>query len=75
MLGPLFAWASIGPRYTKPELHQMVLLIMRFLADQLQGSYMTGCREASLEQGELFRLDAKAGGDNVCVGGWICRDG
>ena len=34
-LGPLYAWASAGPRHLKVPLPVMVRLIMRYLAAEL----------------------------------------
>ena len=75
ILGPLFAWGSAGPRFLKPRLPTMLLILMEFLAGQLENSHMTGCREASKDKGELFRLDAKAEGQEVAIGGWLCSEG
>ena len=75
LLGPLFAWAANGARFARPKLPVMVLLLMEYLAEELRTSHATGCREPPKELGELFRLDAKAEGDDVAVGGWLSRDG
>ena len=75
LLGPLFAWAAAGRRHSRPRLPAMLLLMMDFLSSQLAEARTTNCREAVRDQGELFRLDAKAEGDEVCVGGWLCRGG
>ena len=42
-LGPLYAWASVGPRFAKPKLPVMILLIMKYLADELRGNHMMAC--------------------------------
>ena len=73
LLGQLFAWASGGPRIARPLLPVMILIIMDFLAEQLRGSRSSGCREATKDQGELFRLDAKAAGNEVAIGGWLSQ--
>ena len=75
LLGPLFAWASGGPRFARPVLPAMILIIMDFLAEQLRGSRSSGCREAAKDQGELIRLDAKAAGNEVAIGGWLSQGG
>ena len=36
---------------------------------------MAPCREVALDQGEVFRLDAKAEGDQVAIGGWLTKGG
>jgi hypothetical protein len=53
----------------------MLLLILKYLADELQLGRMSQCRSKSKELGEVFRLDAKAEGENVAIGGWRCRPG
>ena len=69
------AWASGGPRFARPLLPAMILIIMDFLAEQLRGSRSSGCREATKDQGELFRLDATAAGHEVAIGGWLSQGG
>ena len=34
---------------------------------------MATCAQAEVDLGEMFRLDAKAEGDTVALGGWRCR--
>ena len=75
ILGPLIAWASAGVRFVRPRLPTMLPILMEFLATELEASYMLGCREESKERGELFRLDAKAEGSEVAIGGWLCDGG
>ena len=53
----------------------MILLIMQFLAEQLGGGRTAGCRESSKDHGEVFRLDAKAQGNEVAIGGWLSLGG
>ena len=54
----LFAWASAGPRFARPRLPTMLLLLMEFMPGQLKRVHTVGCRVSSEELGELFRLDA-----------------
>jgi hypothetical protein len=53
----------------------MLLVILDFLAEQLRGSRTSGCREVAKDHGELFRLDAKAAGSEVAIGGWLSSGG
>ena len=69
-LGPLYAWASIGPKYARPRLPVMVLLIMRYLAEELRGNHTMPCEARAEHLGEVFRMDAKAEGEKVVIGGW-----
>ena len=52
LLGPLFAWASAGPRFARPRLPTVLLLLMNFMADKLKLAHTAGCRESSKELGE-----------------------
>ena len=74
-LGPLYAWASAGPRYARPKLPVMVVLIMKYLSKELLQVRAMPCQRRALFLGEVFRLDAKAEGDTVAVGGWRSADG
>ena len=69
-LGPLYAWASICPKFAKPKLPVMVKLIMEYLARELKGDHMMACEAPAAHLGELFRLDAKAENGLVAIGGW-----
>ena len=69
-LGPLYAWSCAGPRYLRPLLPVMVLIILRYLASELKRERMTRCTTKARDVGEFFRLDAKAEGEEVAIGGW-----
>ena len=51
----------------------MLLLILKFLYDELGRSGMSSCRGSTTDLGELFRLDAKAEGEDAAIGGWLSR--
>ena len=72
-LGPLYAWSCAGPRYLRPPLPVMVLIILRFLASELRRGTMSRCATKARDVGEFFRLDAKAEGEEVAIGGWRSR--
>ena len=74
-LGPLYAWSCAGPRYLRPQLPVMVLIILRFLASELKRERMSKCATRALDVGEFFRLDAKAEGEEVAIGGWRTKGG
>ena len=75
LLGPLYAWSCRGPKFARRRLPVVLRLILDFLALQLGESHMGGCREPAKNHGELFRLDAKAEGNEVAVGGWVSKGG
>ena len=71
-LGPLYAWASAGPWYARPMLPVMILLILKFIIVELKRERMASCPSKAKVLGEVFRLDAKAEGEKVAIGGWRC---
>ena len=75
LLGPLYAGACCGPRHARPLLPPMIMIIMTFLSGEIRKSRMSGCRERGKDAGELFRLDAKAQGEEVAIGGWRTLEG
>ena len=73
-LGPIYGWVAAAPRYTRPQMPLMIRLILEFIAFELRQGNVVDCRAADLDLGEVFRLDAKAEGDKVAIGGWRCDD-
>ena len=74
-LGPLYAWSCAGPRVAKPKLPSMLVLIPRFVSAELRRGRMAEWCSNSKSPGEVFRLDARAEGENVATGGWRCHEG
>ena len=74
-LGPLYAWSCAGARFARPKLPVMLLLILKYIGEELQRGSMAECRSRTKHLGEMFRLDAKAEGENVAIGGWRCKEG
>ena len=74
-LGPLYRWVSAGPRYAKPFLPVMLRLLMGFIAEEVGRSRMSRCADRAHDMGEVFRLDAKAEGEEVAIGGWRSEGG
>ena len=72
-LGPLYAWASVGPKWARPKLPVMILIIMKYLAEELKENFMMICEDRAQHLGEVFRMDAKAEGEKVVIGGWRVR--
>ncbi|MEE3098260.1 MAG: hypothetical protein VX463_00690, partial [Pseudomonadota bacterium] len=71
-LGPAFAWAAACPVHGGTRLPAMVRLVFLWLAEELSARRLTDCRGIRPPHflGELFRVDAKAQGLTVCLGGW-----
>jgi len=74
-LGPLYAWACSGAKFGKPVLPVMLRLILGYLAKELKEARTSNCRLHGHHAGEVFRLDAKAEGEKVSVGGWLTKGG
>lgn len=74
-LGPLYAWASAGPKRSCRAMPMMILLTFHFLKDELMRSRHAVCKDVFYEKGEYFRVDAKAQGNEVCIGGWVSASG
>ena len=71
-LGRLYSWACTGRRYARPCTPPMMLRNLKFLVIKLKRCRMTECSARTKDVGELFRLDAKAEGEEVAIGGWRC---
>ena len=71
-LGPLHAWAAVAPRYGRPLLPAMIRVIMLWLAEEIpkRGVVRYKALADTQSYGELFRVDAKAEGLKVVLGGW-----
>ena len=67
----LYAWSCAGNRFLKPRIPVMLLLVMTFLENELGRSRMSLCGGTLTDLGELFRLDLKADGEDVVIGGWL----
>ena len=49
----------------------MLLLILWLLAEELRQRRMSRCQTKARDVGEVFRLDTKAEGEEVAIGGWL----
>ena len=75
LLGPLYSWACAEGKGSRPKLPVMLLVALRYMARELKRARMAPCRARTANLGEVFRLDGKAEGEVVCIGGWRCRPG
>ena len=74
-LGPMHAWSSASPPQAVLLLPVMIRLVLKYLMNRLrEGSRLAPCGDAPAEATERFRADAKAEGDDVCIGGWEIVD-
>ena len=75
-LGPLCAWAAACPCDAKLRLPAKLQIIFVWLAECLAASRAIPCHKLRpLHLGEAFRVDAKAEGDVVVLGGWSLAEG
>jgi hypothetical protein len=78
-LGPLFAWGAAFSRSSIMKMPDGICLALSFLAERLgneKGRVLPVGPDPELARHrELFRSDAKAEGEDVCIGGWDCRNG
>ncbi|CAL1155276.1 unnamed protein product [Cladocopium goreaui] len=75
-LGPLYAWSAALENVVHARLPKAVIYILRFIEHMLKHGWRTRpvgpLQEA---RRELFRADAKAEGEVICIGGWAVEDG
>ncbi|CAL1153097.1 unnamed protein product, partial [Cladocopium goreaui] len=75
-LGPLYAWSAALENVVHARLPKAVIYILRFIEHMLKHGWRTRpvgpLQEA---RRELFRADAKAEGEVICIGGWAIEDG
>jgi len=69
-LGPLYAWVAACPPGSCLALPAMISLILWWISKMLFQSRMRLCLTPTEHLGELFRVDAKAEGSRIVLGGW-----
>jgi hypothetical protein len=69
-LGPLYAWASSMSHMGVRSVPAMIKLILEYIAESLGEQSTVACVVKAVNEGELFRTDAKAEGRLVVLGGW-----
>ena len=75
-LGPLYAWADALKNVMRARLPKAVVYILRFIAHMLKNGWRARPVGSLHEvRRELFRADAKAQGEVICIGGWAIQDG
>ena len=69
-LGPLYTWVSVSNPSAALELPVFVRLILQWLRSRLRIRRSASCVSRTGPRSESFRIDAKAEGDTICIGGW-----
>ena len=73
-LGPLYAWVAATPGGACLKLPPILQLIFKFLLKTLEaGPAMVQARRSENQARREFRADAKAEGEDVGIGGWLCH--
>ena len=75
-LAPMFAWTASAPAGAVLPVPPMILLVLDWITKELEtGRLTTSHRARPVDQGEIFRTDAKAETDFVVLGGWKSEGG
>lgn len=74
-LGPVFAWAAVVGLGSFVHFPDAIKILLAFIVVQLKGCSMDPARRMPEVREEVFRIDAKAEGEKIVVGGWECYGG
>ena len=74
-LGPLFAWSAVLSPGHFVQFPLAVFLILCFIREEISRVSMKVVERIPQEEGDFFRVDARAGKDCVVVGGWESMGG
>ena len=69
-LGPIFAWAAVLKGGTYAKMPEAVCLLLTYIKRQVEGDPMVKVKVVEKQAIEAFRIDAKAEGEKVVIGGW-----
>ena len=69
-LGPLFAWSSVLAMGTFARFPDAVSVLLDFVEEEIKKEPMSKPKRLSDEVVEAFRVDAKAEGEKIVIGGW-----
>ena len=69
-LGPTYSWVAACPRGACLPTPTAVRLTLKWIGDLILSHGMRSFIPVQRDEGELFRMDAKAEGDLIVLGGW-----
>ena len=69
-LGPIFAWSAVLRGGVYAKMPDAVSLLLTYIKKQIEGDPMVQVRAVGKQALEAFRIDAKAEGEKVVIGGW-----
>ena len=69
-LGPLFAWSAVTSQSAFYKFPDAVCILLEYIRDQVSKEAMSKPRRLARGAREAFRVDAKAEGEKIVIGGW-----
>ena len=69
-LGPVFAWSSVMKGGVYGKMPDAVTLLLEYIKKQIKDMPMVAARKVEQVVQEAFRIDAKAEGEKIVIGGW-----
>ena len=70
MSGRFWARSLRGRLAGVVQLPLCISIILGFIKSEVERAPMTPPRPLAIQVGEIFRVDAKAEGDQIVIGGW-----
>eukprot|EP00435_Cladocopium_sp_Y103_P061932 s382_g23.t1 len=74
-LGPIFAWSARLAPGTYAKFPDAIQILLRYVMKQVKDIPMSKPRRIRDHVREAFRVDAKAEGELIVIGGWEVMDG
>lgn len=69
-LGPLFAWSAVLAGGTFAKFPDAVRILLEYVVGETENMSMSKPKRISSDVVEAFRVDAKAEGECIVIGGW-----
>ena len=69
-LAPLFSWASALSPGPFSKLPDAVIILLEFVKEEVQRRPMRPAEPLEKDPVDIFRVDAKAAGEDIVIGGW-----
>ena len=69
-LAPLFSWASSLAPGTFSKFPDAVVILLEFVKEEVQRNPMRPAEPLEVDPVDIFRVDAKAAGEEIVIGGW-----
>lgn len=69
-LAPLFSWAATMSPGTFSKFPDAVITLLEFVREEVQRKPMRPAEPLERDPIDIFRVDAKAAGEDIVIGGW-----